>query len=219
MFIFLTSLHCLHYILFVCLFGYQSSGTSCWYIHRYTYMHCQVKHANENQWLLEKKITGENESRESRMGLKAGNGCRINGERETTRRDTHWESKHTRIRRRNIKKWNEVANYKNTCLIHSLEFNALCTNFVDNSAFVQLLFTLFCCRHSHFSHAFSLSFITRMNFAFPLAHFIGWQFTLCCAIFTSSLIIFGVDATIEKLVRHAANLYFVVVEFVKMLPE
>lgn len=43
---------------------------------------------------------------------------------------------------------NEVTNNKNTCLIHSLGCNALCTNFADNSAFAKLLFALcsrLCC--------------------------------------------------------------------------
>lgn len=35
---------------------------------------------------------------------------------------------------------NEVTNNKNTCLIHSFRYNAICTNFTDNSAFAKLLF-------------------------------------------------------------------------------
>lgn len=43
---------------------------------------------------------------------------------------------------------NEVTNNKNTCLIHSLECNALCTKFADNSAFAKLLLAL--CIHALF---------------------------------------------------------------------
>lgn len=40
---------------------------------------------------------------------------------------------------------NEVTYNKNTCLIHSLEYNVLCTKFADNSAFAKLQFTLYRC--------------------------------------------------------------------------